>query len=97
VRTAESAQQALEMIARERPDVLVSDIGMPDFDGYHLIERVRSLAPEQGGSLPAVAITSFARTEDRARALTAGYDDHLAKPIEPWQLVRTVARLAQSR
>jgi CheY-like chemotaxis protein len=56
---------------------------------------VRSLAPDQGGSLPAVAITSFARSEDRARAITAGYDDHLVKPVEPWQLVHVVAKLAQ--
>jgi CheY-like chemotaxis protein len=95
VSTAESAQQALDMIQREHPDVLISDIGMPDFDGYYLISRVRSLAPDQGGSLPAVAITSFARSEDRARAITAGYDDHLVKPVEPWQLVHVVAKLAQ--
>ena len=95
VTTADSALQALEMIQRERPDVLISDIAMPEFDGYYLIDRLRSLPPEQGGSLPAVAVTSFARSEDRARALTAGYDDYLAKPVEPSRLVHVVARLAR--
>jgi hypothetical protein len=97
VRTVESAPAALEAIARELPDVLVSDIGMPQYDGYHLIERVRALPPGRGGRLPAAAITSFVRAEDRLRALEAGYDEFLVKPVEPRQFVQVVAKLAQTR
>jgi PAS domain S-box-containing protein len=97
VTTVESAPLALEAIARELPDVLVSDIGMPQFDGYQLIERVRALPPGRGGRLPAAAITSFVRAEDRLRALEAGYDEFMVKPVEPRQLVQVVAKLAQTR
>jgi CheY-like chemotaxis protein len=97
VTTVESAPAALEAITRELPDVLVSDIGMPQYDGYHLIERVRALPPGRGGRLPAAAITSFVRAEDRLRALEAGYDEFLVKPVEPRQLVQVVAKLAQAK
>jgi len=70
---------------------------MPEFDGYHLITRVRALPPDRGGKVPAAAITSFARTEDRLRALEAGYDEYLVKPVEPTQFVQTVAKLARGR
>jgi CheY-like chemotaxis protein len=97
VTTVESAPLALEQIGREVPDVLVSDIGMPEFDGYHLIARVRALPPDRGGRVPAAAITSFARMEDRLRALEAGYDEYIVKPVEPAQFVQTVAKLARGR
>jgi CheY-like chemotaxis protein len=74
--------------------VLISDIGMPDQDGYHLIRAVRALEPDQGGSTPAVAVTAFARSEDRLRALRAGFQMHLAKPIDPSELLVVVANLA---
>jgi CheY-like chemotaxis protein len=70
---------------------------MPQFDGYQLIERVRALPPGRGGRLPAAAITSFVRAEDRLRALEAGYDEFMVKPVEPRQFVQVVAKLAQTR
>jgi CheY-like chemotaxis protein len=74
--------------------VLLSDIGMPGRDGYHLIRAVRQLPPDEGGRTPAIALTAFARAEDRRRAMVAGYQVHLAKPIEAHELVATVANLA---
>jgi len=94
VATAASAHEALQSLGRQRPDVLVSDIAMPDEDGYALIRCVRQLAPEDGGTLPSVALTAYAREEDRARALAAGFQAHLAKPVEPAELVAAVARFA---
>lgn len=94
VRVAASAQQALEIFGRWRPDVLVSDIGMPGEDGYSLIAKVRGRAPEAGGDVPALAVTAYARGEDGVRTLAAGFQAHLAKPIEPSELGAAVVRLA---
>ena len=93
VSVAASAPEALERLQADRPDVLVSDIGMPEFDGYELIRRVRELPPDRGGEIPAAALTAFARSEDRRRALRAGYQSHVAKPVEPLELVTVVASL----
>ena len=93
VATAASADEALRMLDCDRFDVLLSDIGMPGKDGYQLIRELRSRAPDRGGAIPAVALTAFARSEDRARAMLAGYQMHLAKPVEPWELVATVGSL----
>jgi PAS domain S-box-containing protein len=93
---AESAAEALAKVEQLRPDVLLSDIGMPDQDGYYLIRAVRTLGSEHGGKTPAAALTAFARPEDRARALRAGYQMHLAKPVDPGELVAVVASLAAS-
>ena len=87
-----TSAEALEAFATV-PDVLVSDIGLPGEDGYELLRKVRSLGPERGGKVPAAALTAFARAEDRLRALDAGYQTHLAKPLDPSELVATVARL----
>jgi CheY-like chemotaxis protein len=92
--TAASAAEGLEMLKSRRPDVVVSDIGMPDRDGYQFIRDVRALAPEEGGRTPAVALTAFARSEDRTRAMLAGYQIHMSKPIEPAELLATVGSLA---
>ncbi|MBV9657900.1 MAG: response regulator [Verrucomicrobia bacterium] len=92
--TAGSVKEAMAWFETETPDVLVSDIGMPGEDGYALIRWVRSLAPEEGGKVPALAVTAYARAEDRARATEAGFHLHLAKPVEPPELLRLVARLA---
>jgi signal transduction histidine kinase len=92
--TAASSADALDLLQRSRPDVLISDIGMPDEDGYELIRKVRALPPDRGGKTPAVAVTAFARSEDRRRALLAGFQLHLAKPIEPAELTTVVASLA---
>jgi PAS domain S-box-containing protein len=91
---AASAQEALDVLARGRPDVLVADIEMPGEDGYTLIKRVRSLPERSGGATPAAALTAFARAEDRWRALDAGFQLHLPKPIEPHALAIAVAHLA---
>jgi signal transduction histidine kinase/ActR/RegA family two-component response regulator len=93
VETARSASDALQVFAAFRPDVLLSDIGMPHTDGYTLIEKVRALPAESGGSTPAVAITAFAKMQDRIRALEAGFQMHLAKPVEPDELIAVVASL----
>ncbi len=83
----------MECLRREVPDVLVCDLAMPGEDGYSLIRMLRQFPPERGGQTPAVALTAYAREEDRHRALTAGFQMHLSKPIEPRQLVLAIARL----
>lgn len=93
VAIASSAAEALETLKRWRPDALVSDISMPGGDGYELISKVRALAPEQGGRVPAIALTAYVRVEDRLRALSAGYQMHVPKPIEPGELVMVIASL----
>ena len=85
------AEEALALVERERPDLLVSDIGMPNVDGYELLKRIRALGGGKGGRLPAIALTALARSEDRTRALRAGFAAHIAKPVEPAELVATVA------
>ncbi len=100
VASSPGAAQALEMLPTVRPDVLVCDIGLPDIDGYELMQRVRALDPAQGGTIPAVAVTAFARPEDRTRALRAGYQAHIAKPVRPADLiaiVRSFGDLAAAR
>jgi PAS domain S-box-containing protein len=94
VMVANSGAEALQLVEQSRPDVIVSDIGMPNMDGYELMRRIRELAPEAGGTTPAAALTAFARSEDRRRALIAGYQSHVAKPVEPAELVTVVASLA---
>jgi PAS domain S-box-containing protein len=90
-----SADEAVRLIPREHPAVLLSDIGLPGEDGYKLISRVRALPPEDGGNLPAAAITAYARSDDARRALAAGYQRHAPKPIQPTTLAALVAGLAQ--
>jgi CheY-like chemotaxis protein len=94
VRTASTAEEVMGLIAEKKPDVLVSDIGMPREDGYALIRRIRSLAPDHGGNIPALALTAYARTEDRIKAVQAGFQTHVAKPVEPAELITMVASLA---
>ena len=97
VTSVASAPEAFAALQELRPDVLVSDIGMPDEDGYSLIKRVRALPREAGGATPAAALTAFARVEDRVKVLRAGFQIHLPKPVEPLELVTTVASLAGRR
>jgi PAS domain S-box-containing protein len=94
VYTAGTAAEALVLVEGRKPDVLVSDIGMPDMDGYELLRRVRTLGRARGGRLPAIALTAFARSVDRTRALLAGFQVHVSKPVEPAELVATVANVA---
>lgn len=93
VTAAGSVREALDAFQRERPDVLISDIGMPQEDGFALIRQVRALAPERGGRVPALALTGYARKQDRTRALAAGYQAHLAKPVDPDELSRVLTKL----
>jgi CheY-like chemotaxis protein len=94
VTTADSAPAALEELQRGTPDVLVSDIAMPGEDGYSLLHRVRQWEAEHGRRLPAMALTAYASTQDRERALQEGFDSHMAKPVEPHRLTAAVAELA---
>jgi PAS domain S-box-containing protein len=95
VTAAASVREALETLERIHPDVLLSDIGMAGEDGYALIRRVRALDVTQGGEIPAAALTAYARNEDRSRALSAGYQLHVAKPVDPVELIAVVAQLAR--
>jgi CheY-like chemotaxis protein len=82
VRTVPSAAEAMAAVPEFRPEILLCDIGMPHEDGYTLIRRMRALAPDMGGSTPAIALTALAGEEDRRRALGAGFQMHLAKPVD---------------
>lgn len=91
---SDSATAALEILKRERPDVLISDIGMPGEDGFWLIEKVRALGRDEGGGTPAAALTGYARAEDRQKVLGAGFQAHVSKPVDPTELTTVVADLA---
>jgi CheY-like chemotaxis protein len=93
VRSVGSAQEALATVIGWQPEVIVSDIAMPEEDGYALIRKVRELPGDLGGRTPAVALTAMARPRDRVRALAAGFQTHLPKPIDPSELVLAVANL----
>jgi signal transduction histidine kinase len=95
VTAVSSAVEAIQAISRRRPDVLVSDIAMPDEDGYGLIEKIRSLEANGAESIPAVAITAYAKEEDREKALSSGFQIYLAKPVELTELISVVARAAR--
>ncbi len=94
VTTAGSAAEALEALHAARPDLIISDIGMPGEDGFSLIKKIRALTPADGGRTPAIALTAYARMEDRTRAMVAGFNMHVSKPIEPAELLITIANLA---
>jgi CheY-like chemotaxis protein/anti-sigma regulatory factor (Ser/Thr protein kinase) len=93
VKAVASVRQALQMLEMERPDALVSDIGLPDEDGYALIRQIRQHEAEHGGFLPAVALTGYVRAEDRARILAAGFQVHVPKPVEPVELTTAIATI----
>jgi CheY-like chemotaxis protein len=94
VRTAGSVSEALEILKDFQPHILVSDIGMPDEDGYSLIRKVRALYPEAAAKISAVALTAYARAEDRILALEAGFQIHIAKPVNPEELLSTLKELS---
>jgi PAS domain S-box-containing protein len=93
--TASSTREALDLVERWKPDVLISDIGMPGESGYDLIRKVRALPAGKGGQTPAIALTAYARVEDRLKILSAGFQMHVPKPIEPMELATVVASLAK--
>jgi PAS domain S-box-containing protein len=95
--TASSTAEALKGFERSQPDVLVSDLAMPDQDGYDLIKYVRSRGRERGGNIPAVALSAYTRAEDRTRALAAGFQMHVSKPVDPDKLIAVVASLTHQR
>ncbi|HEY9668497.1 MAG TPA: ATP-binding protein, partial [Coleofasciculaceae cyanobacterium] len=95
VRAASSAQEALLVLTQAKPDILLSDIGMPDMDGYMLIQKVRTLAPEQGGQIPAIALTAYAGETNQQQVIAAGFQKHISKPIEPEVLVQAIAHLVR--
>jgi CheY-like chemotaxis protein len=91
--TAATAKEGLELLKREKPDVIISDVSMPDKDGYQFINEVRQLSPENGGRTPAVALTAFARADDMAKAISAGYQQHLCKPVDSYELITAINHL----
>ena len=97
VRAVESAAAGLRALKKHIPDVLVSDVGMPGQDGHAFLRKLRSLTPDQGAMVPAVALTAYATAGDAAKAVAAGFDRHVTKPIVPGEIVRMVASLAERR
>jgi signal transduction histidine kinase len=97
VKAVASVREALQMLEGDRPDVLVSDIGLPDEDGFGLIRQIRQREAEHGGFLPAVALTGYARAEDRARSLAAGFQAHVPKPVDPAELTAAIATVMRVR
>ena len=95
VRAVASVREAVEALEAERPDALVSDIGLADEDGYALIRQIRQYEAEHGGFLPALALTGYARADDRARTLAAGFQAYVAKPVEPIELTAAIATITQ--
>ena len=91
VTSVAGAAEAIDAFLESPPDLLISDIGLPDVDGYELIKRLRREAPRGRSKIPAIALTAYARSEDRTRALLAGFQGHLAKPVEATELLATVA------
>jgi len=96
VESAGSATDAMESLRARRPDLLLSDIAMPGEDGYSLIRQVRALPDDGGGNVPAAALTAYATLDDRRKALQAGYNDHIPKPVDPTRLIATVSALVSS-
>ena len=94
VTTATDGDEALTAIESYQPDLVITDVMMPRMNGYELMARVRSLPPERGGATPAIALTAFARSEDRARSLLAGFQMHLAKPVEIGELLAGIVSLS---
>lgn len=97
VRVSASAREALTQLMQFKPDVVLSDIGMPDIDGYTLMQQIRALPIDQGGQIIAIALTAYAGEYDQEQALQVGFQRHLAKPVEPEELIRTIADLVENR
>ena len=92
-----SAREALEVLERDKPHLLVSDIAMPDEDGYELLKKIRALPPERGGRIPAIALTAHSLVQDRLQSLRAGFQSHVPKPVVPEELVEVVASIIHLR
>jgi len=96
IKAASSVGDAFEAFQAWRPDVLVSDIGMPEEDGYALIHKIRGREREHGGHVPAIALTAYARVEDRLKILSSGFQMHVPKPVDPVELVTVIASVSHS-
>ncbi|MBF2064312.1 MAG: response regulator [Calothrix sp. C42_A2020_038] len=94
-KTVSSAVEALKVLIQWQPDILLSDIGMPQVDGYTLIRQVRNLPREQGGHIPAIALTAYAGEVDRETALSSGFQQHIAKPIDPVECISVIMKLLE--
>ena len=95
VTTARSASGAFDLIKQHRFELVISDIGMPEEDGYSLIKKIRALPVGQGSGVPAIALTAYARNEDRDKALEAGFQMHISKPIEPFDFIDEVTKFTE--
>lgn len=93
---AASAREGLAALQQSQPQILVSDIGMPDMDGYMLMRQIRALPAEQGGQVPAIALTAYVREADQEQSLAAGFQRHISKPVEPAALLRGIAELLRA-
>jgi CheY-like chemotaxis protein len=96
VLTATTADEALTLLIRAKPTVLLSDIGMPEMDGYMLMQQVRALPSEQGGQVRAIALTAYAGDFNQQQALRAGFQQHVSKPIEPERLIQVISSLIKA-
>jgi CheY-like chemotaxis protein len=92
-----SAREALDVLEREKPHIMVSDIAMPGEDGYTLLKKIRALPPERGGRIPAIALTAQSLVQDRLQSLRAGFQSHVPKPVVPEELVEVVASVIHLR
>jgi CheY-like chemotaxis protein len=92
-----SGREALDVLEREKPHLLVSDIAMPEEDGYTLLRKIRALPPERGGRIPAIALTAHSLVQDRLQSLRAGFQSHVPKPVVPEELVEVVASIIHLR
>ena len=97
VTVASSASDALNLLPNLTPDVVVSDLALPEVDGYEFIRRFRNLTKPKGESVPAIALTAYGSQQDRDKALEAGFDRHLAKPIDPGELVRAIVKTREEK
>jgi CheY-like chemotaxis protein len=95
IKVVTSAIEVLETLPSFKPDILISDIGMPEMDGYELLRQIKRLPPEQGGSVPAIALTAYAGEVNQQQALAAGFQRHMAKPVEPEALVKAIVALVK--
>jgi CheY-like chemotaxis protein len=96
VTAASSATEALEILQKSSPDILISDIGMPEMDGYMLMKHIRSLTAEKGGTIPAIAVTAYAGDSNQKLALDAGFQMHISKPVEPTELIKVTTNLIRN-
>jgi len=95
--TAARAADGLELLKTEKPDIVISDISMPEKNGYQFIAEVRNLSAENGGTIPAIALTAFAHPDDRTKMMSAGYQKHLSKPVDSVALITAIDNLVGSK